>query len=250
MCQIKEWFAMIATVVLSYATTECSKQLTDLEFIEQGKSYCDAHRECFLRGKAKQMIGYMVGEEISLIFKTGGPRNSSWINMHVLLHDDTSEDLWIYGEKPSSFQGDSNVWDIGKLYSTDGRVAFLNKNGKIYGTSDTTAQRSFACGYRQDRRIDWVTRHEAFRYEMKLSLQMHATWHETQSCFDRHVNLTKLKCACRCHLDNICRSFYFNDETKMCLHTLYVDSILMLSDWNVNPLGWKRYARPSWSLSP
>ncbi|TPP64926.1 hypothetical protein FGIG_09397 [Fasciola gigantica] len=177
----------------------------------------------------------MVGEQFSQIVKLVGLRNSSWINIHALLHDDTSENLWIYGENLSSFE--------------DGRVAFIHTNGKIYGTSDTNSKHSFACGYRQDKRTAWVTRLEAFRFENKTSAELHAAWHETESCFNRSMVTTKSECAYRCHLNNMCRSFYYNDQQKICIYTLYVDSLLTLSDWTSHPPGWKRYARPSWSLS-
>ncbi|TPP55766.1 hypothetical protein FGIG_10140 [Fasciola gigantica] len=241
---------IVATMLLSVIYATQMKPLIYTEFFDKEEFYCEAHQKCFLEGKAKQMIGYMVGKRFDEVVKTGAMKNDSWINIHSLLHNNYyNDDLWIYGEDITFSSGQTGVKRYGRILGTRGHVAIVRADGQVYREITENKQHSFACSFRLDDGTGSIIGHELFRRGSAKGHTMESISEDSESCYNRLNGTTEVECALKCHLDKRCRSVYYSDKISTCIHTLYVDSILARSDWSHWLLEWRRNERQSWSLS-
>ncbi|TPP61730.1 hypothetical protein FGIG_03224 [Fasciola gigantica] len=223
---------------------------TNTELVLNRTEYCKAHRECFLKGQSKKMIGYMLGEEVFNFLSKNAVTSDLWINLHVLLEQTNKSGLkkWIYGEKNSGATK-RGIQDVtGKQLNRGDRVAIFTTKRQIARANTINGNYAFACAFSSISSTIPTTRHELFRQQLIGSSKLYAFSDDTKGCFEKYLYFTKIECALKCHLDMVCRSFYFNTVSPTCIHALYVDSLLTRSHWQTNSKSWQRISRPTWSL--
>ncbi|THD27069.1 hypothetical protein D915_002236 [Fasciola hepatica] len=225
---------------------------TSPEIFRKTVLYCDAHRECYTIGRSKGLIGYMLGEGLQKKMENGLTNGPMWINLHILLQKTGSnaKKKWIYGEKVTTSNGITVKEEKEKRHEEGDRIAVLTAKGKHRRVIGATSKYRFACNFRPDNRRDLIIYREEFlRDASRETNELFALSSSTAGCFHHVFNSTSIACGMTCYLNTVCRSFYHNFKENLCIHSLYVDSLLSGSDWRVEPEGWRRFWRPKWSLS-
>ncbi|TPP57164.1 hypothetical protein FGIG_03663 [Fasciola gigantica] len=68
---------------------------------------------------------------------------------------------------------------------------------------------------------------------------------DTEACFSSSRAASLTRCAMKCKMRLVCRSFYYNEQTGDCYMSLYVDSLLPMGIMSTSG-NWTRFARPLW----
>ncbi|THD22861.1 hypothetical protein D915_006619 [Fasciola hepatica] len=224
---------------------------TNKEYHHKNLSFCDAHRECFIRGKLRNTIGYMIGREY-LKLKALKPFTSDiWLNYHALLHQNRPREVkgWIFGDtidesSDEIFQQYVNI----KPYCTTCRLSFYTTKSVIRTTRAGHDRKTFACGYRLVSKTTSEIIPERFLSDRKRGPNQMSFFDQANNgCFGESNSVTLIECAMRCHLNVMCRSFYFNTKSAACRYTLFIDSLMSLPDWENNADYWLRFSRPMWT---
>ncbi|KAF6769821.1 hypothetical protein AHF37_12145 [Paragonimus kellicotti] len=66
-----------------------------------------------------------------------------------------------------------------------------------------------------------------------------------EGCFKVYKNSTTIHCSHKCQVNDVCRSFYYNNETRDCYLALYVDSRLP-KHLRISSGSWVRFAKPDY----
>ncbi|TPP65551.1 hypothetical protein FGIG_03755 [Fasciola gigantica] len=216
------------------------------EYFTESAMFCDAHRECFERGQSKKMIGYMIGKEYMELNALQPIASDIWLNYNALLHQNNTDkaDRWIFGETLN--ESSSHVYRnyIKPMHSEATRNSVYTSASRIKPSNSGDDRKPFACGYHHLRKRNLEISPERFVLDHTRSFnQIHFVEHATEGCFGEACNVSLLECALRCHLHAMCRSFYFNKKSAACRYTLYIDSLMSMSDWMNNRKYWLRFIR-------
>lgn len=182
-----QWFPIIYAMDMN----------TDLILIRT--QYCLAHQQCFRLGRSKQMIGYMVGEQLIDFNARNKIASDLWINLHILLEQTNKFGLnkWIYGENWSD-TAPRRIEESKELQLNRGdRVAIYTKHGKILRANTAHREHEFVCSYSPVEVNKFVIRREIFRRQNVSYSKMYAFSDDTKGCYKSHFIFTRIKCALR-----------------------------------------------------
>ncbi|THD19416.1 hypothetical protein D915_009895 [Fasciola hepatica] len=244
---------IIAALLFRLYVTESLTFAPNKEYFTKIAMFCDAHRECFERGQSKKMIGYMIGKEYTELNALQSITSDIWLNYNALLHQKNTDraDRWIFGETLND--SSRNVYRnyIKPKHSEATRNSVYTSASWIEPTNSGDDRKPFACGYHHLQTRNLELSLERFVLDhTRNSHQIHFFEHATEGCFGKACNVSLLECALRCHLHAMCRSFYFNKKSAACRYTLYIDSLMSMSDWAKSPTYWLRFIRPMWNSIP
>lgn len=185
------------TVLAILLIHDCKSPL-GMEFISEEQDFCNAHEECFRRGKSKNMIGYMVGKNhAELVAQCRVRSRNAWLNVHTLLHITAfTSGHWTFGEELSSFEGQLVTPSLDASRKKKGRITVILQNGEIRKTELMNETHPFACEFRQDRRVGTISRQEIFRQD-KSGFGMSSGPGDFEGCFRQFGSATEIECALR-----------------------------------------------------
>ncbi|KAA0192938.1 hypothetical protein FBUS_03514 [Fasciolopsis buskii] len=170
-----------------------------MEFIAKAALFCEAHELCYLRGQAKNMIGYMVGYNYHSLLNRRPSHSDFWVNIHILLHHNNADDEqnWICGEGISTLHGITQ-YKMGKRESRDSlRAAIFTTYGKLKREGTANKTYSYGCEYRYLDRRGRIVQKELFHAGIVQPLSLYADSNSTSGCFNKTHRTSLIDCAMR-----------------------------------------------------
>ncbi|KAF5396410.1 hypothetical protein PHET_10602 [Paragonimus heterotremus] len=174
--------------------------------------YCEAHRLCHEEGVKRGIrlvfIGYHVGNLPNTSYQDELPEsgihsllNAQYMtNQELIKWNETAEMIWNGEQAPMCTEDACN---------NASHISFVCQ---VVPSSEQRNSSMQAVQFKQN----WSLKLES------LSMKENSS----SGCFDIIDGLTILMCAKRCQLREVCRTYYYNQSTKECLLSLYIDSRL------------------------
>ncbi|THD21524.1 hypothetical protein D915_007102 [Fasciola hepatica] len=217
--------------------------------IDRGATYCEAHQICEQEGKKRGLRLFIPGHNAPKIVRSFPDMSIVYTSHSAMLN--RSNDLragWRVGDpgyaKIVTTRDDTTIpWHKSQPNNKGLAVGLYVDRLLVDASQDHNNATSVICEI-SSRSIGGKL--ERFQKNWPHPLDTLAVNREPPcGCFDSVSVFTLPECAKRCKQRTECRSFYFNEQNRECVLSLYVDSILPLTF--VKRTGaWVRFGRPDW----
>ncbi|KAG5454357.1 hypothetical protein CSKR_108924 [Clonorchis sinensis] len=213
--------------------------------------YCPAHYACANTGRLYGLRLFMIGRNVQLLDALGLQNEHVFTGLHSFLFDaSTSSNMdWQSsdpGYNPVTDNGPVNYrWGPDEPSSRTEQLIEWTSNGLRSSTQFVTSN-SVVCELSF---VPWPSKSltELFKRNWPRPISNLILASKTvEGCWYTLKVPTIQMCAFKCHLNDYCRSLYYQAAQKICYLSLYIDSRLPDLVNNTTTGNWIRYARTNW----
>ncbi|TGZ70574.1 hypothetical protein CRM22_001849 [Opisthorchis felineus] len=213
-------------------------------------TFCRACEMCAQYGAARGHLAFLLGRNANRVFPVTAEPGYTWLGFTKFL---TEPSLFTIGWRDVdprtpgfTTTGSEMIWS-GLELQDDQPVAVIYKDGVIY---DCTVDcfglpLTVYCEYGGVLPIGPLQ--QQYRSDFPLSLtDLIRPGSKVFGCFLEVNSSSIIDCARKCTLEVACRSLYYGDYSRRCIHTMYADALLpeYIASGETD---WKRFAKVSYA---
>ncbi|OON18061.1 PAN domain protein [Opisthorchis viverrini] len=216
--------------------------------LNETTEFCEASSFCSNYGKKHNQLVFLHGRNVNFLKPILPHRPWAWNGMHVLLGIPESHSVagWhdMDPRSPEFTSGpDSFKWGENQPNGNEPHLIYHKKDDAMYDVYSRPYDFAHAvhCEYGGELPKDNLNVLFKADFPKKFNNIVQPR-PDFLGCPLTLEAATKMDCARRCALDPACRSIYFNNKEKKCIHMLYADSLLPQTI-TTSPEGWSRFAK-------
>ncbi|GAA52556.1 hypothetical protein CLF_108319 [Clonorchis sinensis] len=251
-------FVLVLQAVLS-THSSCPPKYShippDMCVVSQGQkdSFCSASKVCAEFGAARGHLAFLVGRNARQIMRQLPANTNLWLGLNQFLKEESPSTVGWRDFDPRTPEyktvGGEIIWGNGEPDGGDPIIISRFKNATMYDCSTT---------------CDWVTLsvfweyggplptgdlrqkyHSEFPMRLENFIEVDPNWF---GCYQDVEASSALDCARKCTMNVACRSIYYGDVDRRCVHMMYADARLP-SYFMSTTSKWKRYAKTSYIVN-
>ncbi|KAG5442517.1 hypothetical protein CSKR_114470 [Clonorchis sinensis] len=232
---------------------EYTQLSADVCMIQLGAAneFCKACALCSNYGKQRNQVAFLQGRNVNLLKSVLQTGSAVWTGMHGLLGIPKSPSVagWrdLDPRTPEFTSGpDLFKWAPNQPTGSEPHLVFHKHHEVMYDiySPPLNFTREVYCEYGEAvPKTDFNVLYRAdFPDKFNSIVQPQP---DLDGCTLMVKARTKIDCARRCTLDTACRSIYFNENERKCIHMQHADSLLP-QKITESQEGWSRFARTAY----
>ncbi|KAG5453372.1 hypothetical protein CSKR_109388 [Clonorchis sinensis] len=218
--------------------------------LEQTNSFCSAAEKCANFGATHGHLAFLVGRNARQISPFLNDCTNLWLGLNVLLKPANPSSIGWRDVDPRTPQYTTKrgeiSWQLGKTRASNAIIIMEGITRTMYGCSTTCDSMPLSAICEYGAPLPTGRRQQHYRSDFPVRLDdFIQTDPNAFGCYQEVEAFSTLDCARKCTMDVACRSIYYGEADRRCVHMMYADARLP-SSITKKEAGWKRYAKTSY----
>ncbi|KER21729.1 hypothetical protein T265_10008 [Opisthorchis viverrini] len=213
------------------------------------RSYCEAHKVCADYHELHGVHAFLIGKDTNYIEKfdrASIPDIETFTSINSLYRTRPhTGEAWRVGDpREANFTTSGMEFSWNKTGGSESRIV-VYWHQKLVAVPQRDQMGVAMCQFSPS--VHNFSAVEQFRKNWPPQGEIVTEGDSANGCWEVKTVHSKIQCAFSCKIHHYCRSFYYNEKTKECKQSIYVDSSLFVQD--INSAGeWVRFGRPFWGF--